>query len=230
MKFILMDVEGTTTSISFVHETLFPYAKEKLPAFLEGQSGNEEVSRLLDTVVETVKEENAEDLPRNKCSKILLKWIEEDRKHPALKSLQGLIWEAGYTDGSLKGHLYADVSNKFLEWSNRGYLLGIYSSGSVKAQKLLFSHSTAGDLTPFLKFHFDTEVGQKREEKSYQNIVDALGGVAENILFLSDIAEELDAAKVSGIKTCQVCRDGEIPNAGHPQVIDFNQVEEYLED
>lgn len=229
MKFILMDVEGTTTSISFVHDILFPYSKEKMVSFLKTNNENEEVNSLLDQVIETAKEEGRE-LKKEECGEVLLNWIKEDRKHGALKSLQGLIWAAGYQNGSLKGHIYPEVADKFNDWSNRGYLLGIYSSGSVKAQKLLFSHSDAGDLTPYLRFHFDTAVGHKRESKSYEKIIEALGGVPENILFLSDIREELDAAKKAGMRTCQICRDGEVPEAGHPQRVDFNQVEELLKD
>ncbi len=185
MKYVLMDVEGTTTSIRFVHDVLFPYSLEKI------------------------------DDP------VMKQWIREDRKEPALKKLQGEIWQAGYESGDLRGHVYADVPRAFRRWKERGLRLGIYSSGSVLAQKLLFKHSVFGDLTGFLTDHFDTKVGHKREPASYETIAREAGLPPSEILFLSDIAEELAAAKKSGFLVTQIVREGA---AGSPE---FEQKESF---
>ena len=155
---ILTDIEGTTTAISFVHQTLFPYAKAKLAEFVETNRHLSNIQQLLHDTREMA--EVSADTP---AIPILLQWIAEDKKATPLKTLQGLIWEAGYYDGSLKGHLYKDAFIGLKRWHNQGIRLYIYSSGSVYAQKLLFGYSEFGDLTPMFSGYFDTKIGHKRE-------------------------------------------------------------------
>jgi enolase-phosphatase E1 len=190
VKYILMDVEGTTTSIRFVSDVLFPYSIENLDAFLAERK----------------------DLAEQAGGAAVLKrWIREDRKEPLLKRIQGLIWQKGYESGDLKGHVYSDVPAAFERWNKLGLRLGIYSSGSVLAQRLLFGHSTFGDLNPFLADNFDTEMGPKRETSSYERIALALGLSAREILFLSDVGEELAAARRAGYLVLQIVREGTAP-------------------
>lgn len=188
MKFILMDVEGTTTSIRFVHDTLFPYSFEKMDSYI---AKHPEVGVSSDQ---------------------LKAWIKADKKEPALKSVQGKIWEEGYKNGELKGHIYPDVPKAFKRWLESGLKLGIYSSGSVLAQKLLFKHSDFGDLDQFISANFDTSVGHKREKASYDNIAKELNLAPSDILFLSDIEEELDAAHAAGFEVARLLRDEELPS------------------
>ncbi|MES2746388.1 MAG: acireductone synthase, partial [Bdellovibrionota bacterium] len=155
-------------------------------------------------------------------------WIDKDVKQPILKSLQGKIWKSGYESGSYKGHVYSEVANAFAAWRSEGKNLSIYSSGSVEAQKLLFKYSEAGDLTKMLDRYFDTEVGHKREAKSYATIAERLALAPSEIVFLSDIKEELDAARDAGMKTIQLLRDP-LPTLGdHPTAKDFDEVSKII--
>jgi enolase-phosphatase E1 len=155
-----------------------------------------------------------------------LRWIAEDRKATPLKALQGMIWREGYETGAYRAHMYPEVAAKLREWKQRGLRLYVYSSGSVAAQKLFFAHSDAGDLTPLFDDYFDTEIGGKREADSYRRIVSAIGFPANEVLFLSDIAAELDAARAAGLRTMQLCRPrgGCTPGSGHPCVADFDSI------
>ncbi|HEX2139555.1 MAG TPA: acireductone synthase, partial [Woeseiaceae bacterium] len=153
-----------------------------------------------------------------------LQWIAEDRKVTPLKTLQGLVWERGYRKGDFTGHVYADTAPAFRRWRERGAAIYIYSSGSVKAQQLLFGHSEAGDLQPLISGYFDTTVGSKRDEGSYRRIAERIGLPAEAILFLSDVTEELDAAAGAGMKTLQLARDEPLRAGHHPLARDFNEV------
>ncbi|RPJ69814.1 MAG: acireductone synthase [Alphaproteobacteria bacterium] len=154
----------------------------------------------------------------------LVEWIKIDRKHPALKKIQGMIWKIGYQSGELKGHVYPDVPTALETWKNAGIILGIYSSGSTEAQKVLFSHSTCGDLNHYFTNNFDTSIGQKRDVKSYFNISSELNINPDEILFLSDIVEELDAAKMAGFLTIQLVRNGDVPYQNHKQVRNFLEI------
>lgn len=213
-KLFLFDIEGTTTDISFVHQVLFPYAKERIEQFLLKQQGQDEVKKACKLVEETVlKEKNIQLKNLKEISQQLEEWIDSDRKHPALKTLQGLIWDDGYKNGDFKGHVYSDVFPFFTKIKNSGHTIGIYSSGSVHAQKLIFSHSTAGDLTPFISFYFDTKVGGKRDVSSYQNILNKVSFKACDVTFFSDIPEELTAAQEAGITAIQLLRPGTQPSS-----------------
>ena len=224
MKYILTDVEGTTTSISFVHETLFPFAKENLKRFVTANISKTEVQDVLNQTKKTALEEDKKELNDDEACDLLLLWIKNDRKHAALKNLQGLIWEEGYTSGEIKGHIYKDVPVALKQWKDAGLTLGVYSSGSVKAQHLILEFSTEGNLRPYFSNHFDTAVGHKRETASYSNIAKLLKLDPADILFLSDIKEELDAARNAGMNTIQLVRQNDVVTGDHKTVTSFNEI------
>lgn len=215
---VLTDIEGTTTAIAFVKDTLFPFAAAEFDAFLDAHEHDPEVAAILAEVRAIAREQD----PRS----VLRLWMAEDAKVTPLKALQGLMWRAGYLDGRLKGHLWPDVAPSLKAWSRAGLRLAVYSSGSVEAQRLLFGHSEAGDLTGLFTGFFDTKVGGKREAASYATIAAGLHLPADEILFLSDVAEELDAAAAAGLQCCQLVRpeDGTLPSARHRQAADFPEV------
>jgi enolase-phosphatase E1 len=219
-----MDIEGTTTSISFVHDILFPYSKERMSTFIKTHQNDAEILTILDEVKYTVENEK-NYLPNNQqIINQLIEWINADRKHPSLKKIQGLIWNEGYTSGEIKGHVYQEVPAALEKWKNKNITLGIYSSGSIKAQKDLFGFSLFGNLNKFISNNFDTNIGHKREIESYQKISQQLSIPSKDILFLSDISEELDAAKSAGFQTIQLVRIGIVPNTGHAQVNSFDDI------
>ena len=221
IKAIVTDIEGTTSSLSFVKEVLFPYAREHIGDYIRSHAEEEKIVPLLNDV----RRQAGEDLDLEGVITQLQRWIDEDRKVTALKTLQGLIWEAGYQQGDFKGHIYDDAQQKLLQWHQQGIALYVYSSGSVYAQKLLFGHTEYGDLTPLFTGYFDTQVGAKTETTSYLNIVKAIGCAANEILFLSDIEAELDAAKAAGMQTTWLVRDtAPDNNAIHRQVADFRNI------
>ena len=154
IKFVLMDIEGTTTSIDFVHKTLFPYASQNLTQFIKNNAQGPKVMEQLDAVKASVLEETGKSITSEEAIQTLLNWIKEDRKHTALKALQGYLWKEGYEKGQYKGHLYKDVLPNLKKWIQEGKMLGIYSSGSIEAQKLLFGYSEEGDITPHLSAYF----------------------------------------------------------------------------
>jgi enolase-phosphatase E1 len=210
IKLHLFDIEGTTTDINFVHKELFPYSAKALgPYILDHQS---QLQTSINQVRETVASEEGRRITLEEVIAQLHQWIIQDRKHPALKEIQGLIWEDGYKGGHFKGHLYSDVEPFFRRIINSGGQIGIYSSGSVHAQKLLFGHSVAGDLTPMISFYFDTRVGGKRVSSSYSEISRLTKIPPENICFYSDIPEELQAAHESGLEVIQLLRDAQRPS------------------
>nr|VFK11199.1 MAG: enolase-phosphatase E1 [Candidatus Kentron sp. LPFa]VFK27567.1 MAG: enolase-phosphatase E1 [Candidatus Kentron sp. LPFa] len=222
IKAILTDIEGTTTSISFVFHVLFPYARQHMAQFVAEHGGEPAVR----TELRAVAKEVGRSLDDDEVVEILERWIDEDRKATPLKSLQGMVWQRGYRRGDFTGHVYEDALRNLRRWHGVGLGLYVYSSGSVQAQKLLFGYSDAGDLTPLFSGYFDTRVGHKHEAASYTAIADRIGLAPNGILFLSDIERELDAARESGMATCQVVRDGKpIADLSHPQVSDFDSIE-----
>lgn len=223
VRVILTDIEGTTSSISFVREVLFPYARERLPAFVETHADEAELQHWLH---EAAREAGLIEASRQEVIDLLLHWIDADRKSTALKALQGLIWRVGYEAGDYRAHLYPEVAPRLREWHARGIPLHIYSSGSVAAQKLFFRYSEAGDLTPLLSGYFDTETGPKREASSYQRIAAAIGTPPGQILFLSDMVEELDAASTAGLQTGWLVRSPQpLPETPrHPVYRDFDAI------
>ena len=224
MKYILMDVEGTTTSISFVHDVLFPYAKDRIEAFVGQQLEEEIIQDILAQTKKTILEETQSTIDNVEAITQLIEWIKIDRKHPALKKLQGMIWKVGYQSGELKGHVYPDVPVALEAWKKAGISLGIYSSGSIEAQRVLFRYSVNGDLNHYFSNNFDTSIGQKRDVKSYLSISSELNINPNEILFLSDIVEELDAAKMAGFQTIQLVRLEDMPPRGHQQVRNFLEI------
>lgn len=223
IKAIVTDIEGTTSSIAFVHDTLFPYAREHMTDYLRTHWHEADVRT---HTAEVVKEAGCEDAPESVAAE-LLRWMDADRKATPLKALQGKIWAQGYADGCLHGHVYPDTPDWLRRWAAAGIALYVYSSGSVAAQKLIFGHSVAGDLCPLFSGYFDTTIGGKKESGSYARIVESLALPPEQILFLSDIGAELDAAAAVGMKTCQLLRDASAEAAAaHPHATDFAQVDQ----
>lgn len=218
---ILTDIEGTTSSIDFVHQTLFPYARQRLRRYLREHAGETEIQRLIDEVEAIERTE----LSLDDAADVLESWIDEDRKLTPLKALQGLIWREGYAAGELKGHVYADTPEALRRWQAQGLKLYVYSSGSVEAQKLIFGHTEYGDLTPLFSGYFDTRVGAKREVASYRQILRQTGLGEGQMLFLSDVGEELDAAREAGLQTVQLVRDDKTkPFPAHRQLTDFRSL------
>ena len=221
IKAIVTDIEGTTSSIDFVHDTLFPYAKQHLRGFLHERGGEPAVRQALAEVAAIA----GRALSVDEAADVLEQWIAEDRKLTPLKTLQGLIWDIGYRRGELQGHVYADTPDALRRWHAQGCRLYVYSSGSVAAQKLIFGHTAHGDLTPLFSGYFDTRIGGKRETASYRAILDEIDLPGDAVLFLSDIGAELDAAREAGMRTCQLLRDDKaVASDAHPQARDFTTI------
>jgi enolase-phosphatase E1 len=228
--FVLLDIEGTTTPVDFVFRVLFPYARERVEAFIEAHSGDPEVARDL----EGLRQEQARDEERRKgppawdgstrAAAAYARWLmDRDRKTTALKSLQGKIWAEGYREGRLRGQVYDDVPRALSRWTAASRRVAIFSSGSVLAQKLLFAHSDHGDLTPFLSGYFDTTTGAKGEAESYRLIARELGEAPSGGLFVSDVPLELDAAQATGFATALAVRVPPAPAGhGHREIASFD--------
>lgn len=223
IRAVVTDIEGTTSSISFVKDVLFPYAREHLPRFVAAHRDDPEVTRWLQA---TANEIGIADASAPEVVAALLRWIDEDRKATPLKALQGMIWKDGYATGAYRAHVYAEVPAALRAWKTRGLGLYVYSSGSVPAQKLFFAHTEAGNLAPLFNDWFDTEIGGKRERESYARIAAAIREPAASIVFLSDITAELDAARDAGMQTVQLCRPPEAcsGNAMHACVATFDAI------
>jgi len=225
---ILTDIEGTTSSISFVKDVLFPYARDALPGFVREHGQREDVRRWLDTVATEYGTVCSDDV----IVEILQGMIDEDRKHTALKALQGMIWSDGYRSADFTAHIYPDAAAMLRRWHDAGIPLAVYSSGSVPAQKLFFGHTDAGDLTALFGGWFDTEVGHKRDAGSYREIARRLDRPTDDILFLSDVVEELDAAREAGMRTVLIDRREDYPQPrlgdaahGHLRVERFDRID-----
>ena len=224
VKYILTDIEGTTTSVQFVYALLFPYFREHIHALKE-LTNDEEIQKAFKKTVELA--DSLEGLKIRSVDEVietLLRWSNEDRKVTPLKTVQGILWEKGYTSGEIKGHVYADVKPSFQTWKDKGFQMGVFSSGSIAAQKLLFGCSEAGDLSNYFSHHFDTTTGGKKEQETYSKIAEEVNFKANEILFLSDIAEELIAADAAGFQTVQLVRPGTAANWKNT-VSDFTEIE-----
>ncbi len=225
---ILTDIEGTTSSISFVKDVLFPYARRALPGFVAARGNDPEVRRWLDAVATELGGVCRDEM----IVEALQGWIDQDRKHTALKALEGLLWRDGYARGDFAAHVYDDAAEALRAWHADGHPLYVYSSGSVPAQKLFFGHSSAGDLTPLVSGWFDAETGGKRQPDSYRSIAAAIGREPAQIVFLSDVVEELDAAREAGLATVLLDRRQDYPQPrtgdatrGHRRVESFAQID-----
>jgi enolase-phosphatase E1 len=233
---ILLDIEGTTTPIDFVLKTLFPFAAAHVEEFLREHSSDPEVKQLIAELRATWSGAASSGAPvwiestsdeKLASAAAYLRWlIARDSKITPLKTLQGKIWEQGFRSGALKGEVYPDVAPAFARWREQGRRIAIFSSGSVLAQKLLFAHSTAGDLSSYLDSYFDTTTGAKREPDSYKRIVVTLQQRSQQMLFVSDVPAELDAATAAHMRTALSLRPGiSAPqNSPHPAICSFDEL------
>jgi len=225
---IVTDIEGTTSSISFVKDVLFPYAAEHLPEFIREHRTERLVREQLNAVAELSGKASHDAEP---LIQQLLDWIASDTKATPLKALQGMIWEHGYRTGGYRAHVYADAVQKLTEWHEQKLNIYVYSSGSIQAQKLFFEHSVYGDMRPLFSDYFDTTTGSKQDENTYRAITASIGCDADSILFLSDIESELDAAKVAGLQTYWLLRpddssiDPRDVNSPHPIAVSFDDIQ-----
>ena len=215
---VVLDIEGTTTPIAFVHDVLFSYARTHVKNYLEKHAETENVRK----DIELLRAEHASDLrngnrPPPVTTQIesivnYVNWlIDLDRKSSGLKSLQGKIWHEGYADGTLRSQVFPDVAPAFARWRVAGLNISIFSSGSALAQQLLFAHTESGDLTSFISNYFDTSIGKKGEAESYRRIAETIGLPARELLFVSDVVTELAAANEAGMKTVLSIRPGNQP-------------------
>lgn len=233
---VVLDIEGTTTPIDFVHKTLFQYAKNNLYNFLKKNKNSHVVQKALDElrtanldilekISGNVAGDTSEEISIKNNVSILNHLIDLDSKAPQLKIIEGMIWEEGYRDGSLRGEVYSDVPVSMKKWTGAGKRICIYSSGSVLAQKLIFSSTGYGDLTSYITNYFDTEIGRKTDPESYRNIAAILGKNPEKILFLSDSPKELDAAASEGFRTIMIDREGKLNMNAYPLIVsNFSEI------
>ncbi len=221
---VVLDIEGTTTPISFVFDILFPYARQHLAQYLTAHSQSEDLQTLVHEFSNQLTSEGSslklDSTPSSpewiaQATAAIAKFMDEDRKFGPLKTLQGQIWEAGYTVGALKGQLFPEVADSLQRWKQQGLKIAIYSSGSRRAQQLLFQYSESGDLTGLLSGYFDTAVGAKGESTSYGRIAQELGIEPKKLLFLTDILTEAKAAHQAGWHTAIMIRPGNRPQAEH---------------
>jgi len=237
VRAILLDIEGTTSSIAFVYDVMFPYVRQHVRSFLECEGSRSDVQAAIDQMAVDAGFENArtwqsERLQSSESWKLdfvaehVNSLMNGDSKSTGLKALQGLIWQAGFESGELKSHLFPDVVPAIESWHRQGIAIGIYSSGSIVAQKLFFGHTPQGDLTRFFIRHYDTTIGPKRESASYTRIAADFGFEPSEILFLSDIAAELEAAVASGLQATAVVRPG---NAELPESYRSSRINSFSE-
>lgn len=222
IRAILLDIEGTTTPVDFVYKTLFPYARERAPEFLRAHRDDAGVRE----DVAGLQTQHQADIAANlgpppwvtgspeselNSATAYVGWLmDRDSKCSPLKSLQGKIWREGYAKGELHGEVFPDALAAMIRWTRQGKRIAIFSSGSVLAQKLLFSTVAHCDLTRLIEAHFDTAIGTKGDPRSYLRIAEALALPAREMLFISDVARELDAAREAGMQTA-LCVRGELP-------------------
>lgn len=236
VRVILTDIEGTTSSISFVKDVLFPYATQNLAAYVRVHIMDDFVQAQLQATLDILINEGITHLTTANTEALiqaLLNWIEQDRKVTPLKALQGRIWENGYRHEDYQAHVYQDAVAQLQHWHQENLPIYIYSSGSVEAQKLFFEFSQYGNLLPLFSGHFDTRIGAKIDANSYRAISTQLAAVhavaPTEILFLSDVEAELDAAREAGMQTCWLVRDGELPEQpAHRAVRSFDDIQPEL--
>src|SRR5688572_29390846 len=210
---ILLDIEGTTTPIAFVYDVLFPFARSRVA----------ELVKHADLDLRELNLDHDEDVraglnppPWSKAPLDYIHWLmDQDRKSTALKTIQGKIWLEGYQSGELRGDVFQDVPPALARWRQNGIDIRIFSSGSILAQRLLFSSTRSGDLTKFLSGYFDTTTGPKNDPASYTQIAQVFGMPASDILFISDVTRELDAARLAGLQTLLCIRPGNRPQPPH---------------
>lgn len=239
IRSLLLDIEGTTTPIDFVYQVLFPYARARMEEFLNQYGSSDEVQADIAGLCQEHAEDRrrgldppplSEESPEVELESLVtyIHWLmDQDRKSTPLKSLQGKIWAMGYRSGELRSQVFADVPPAFKRWSEQGLDINIFSSGSVLAQKLLFAYTTEGDLTRFIRAYFDTCTGAKQDPESYRRIATALQRHPSEILFISDVVAELDAAQSASLQTMLCVRQGNRPQpvtTAHPVIHSFDEV------
>ncbi len=222
IKAIITDIEGTTTDIHFVHKVLFPYSRERIAEYIRANQDNPQLVPIL----QEIRQQLIPGADLTLVIRQLIDWIDQDVKNGSLKAIQGLIWQEGFENGAFKGHVYPDAYENLIKWHKQGIDLYIYSSGSVQAQQLLFQYSDFGDLRYLFKGYFDTAVGGKKEAVSYANILNQIGYAPDEVLFLSDVKAELDAAKANKIHTYLLDREHmELEIKNHPVAGNFNVIQ-----
>lgn len=238
VRALLLDIEGTTTPADFVYKVLFPYVSGKLEEFIRGHRQDAEIRSQIEALKAQRKADEDQglrppafqgDSEAAQLASLVAygQWlISRDSKSTPLKAIQGKIWQEGYESGDLQGEVYADVPQAFARWRRQGKDICIYSSGSALAQQLLFRSTAAGDLISYLREYFDTRIGPKTDSASYKKIAASLGYAAREILFLSDAAKELDAARTAGMRTALCVRSGDQADdsTGHPVIRTFDEV------
>ncbi len=223
IKAIVNDIEGTTSSIEFVHKVLFPYSAQALPDYIRQHFQMPEIAAIIKDVKVEIDRENASI---DEVITTLLGWIEADKKITPLKTLQGFIWEDGFKKGEFKSHIYEDAYLNLKKWRDRNLDLYVYSSGSEKAQKLLFGNTEYGDLNYLFSGYFDTRIGNKKESPSYQKIAEKIAKEPQEILFLSDVVAELNAAASVGYQTVLLARNEMPENSQNIRVVNnFDEIE-----
>jgi enolase-phosphatase E1 len=228
---VLLDIEGTTTPIAFVHQTLFGYARDRVSEYLDRHWNEPEVRADVDRLQAEHAAESSLPTPppwRDDVAGVVayVHWLmDRDRKSTGLKSLQGKIWEEGYRSGELRSEVYPDVPPALESWRREGIGIAIFSSGSIQAQRSLFRSTTAGDLTHFIQAYFDTTTGPKTAPESYERIATSLDRAPSDVLFVSDVVAELDAARTAGMRTALCVRTPAAPPAGeHPLIHAFDRL------
>lgn len=224
IQYYLVDIEGTTTSVSFVYDVLFPFFFKHFPSFAMANAQEPGFREQLDAVAQVALARTGEVISAEQAIELLMDWASKDLKEPILKSVQGAVWRSGYQSGELIGHVYPDVPPALMRCREAGIPVGVYSSGSVEAQLLLFGATEFGNLLPFIDRNFDTAVGPKRQPDAYRNIAGQLAVPAPRICFISDVPEELDAARLSGMQTLHMVRLGAHAQSDHPTASDFNLI------
>lgn len=226
---ILLDVEGTTSSISFVYDVLFEFARQHIEDFLATNSLHPDVqSAAIALATETGAADAtlADPAGTARLAVAAIDLINRDVKSTPLKTLQGMIWRSGFESGELVSHIFDDVPEAIAQWADSGLDVRIYSSGSIEAQKLFFAHTSAGNLTSHLRGHYDTTTGPKREAASYRAIATDMEITPREILFISDVGEELDAARQAGMATALAIRPGNRPPGG---LLEHESLESFAE-
>jgi enolase-phosphatase E1 len=215
---VLLDIEGTISSLPYVVNTFYPFTAKHLAAFLERHGDDPKVAA-------AIEDTRALAGPGIDPQEALQQWIAEDRKAPPLKFLQGLVWEDGYRSGELVGHIYPDALEVLSHWHDRGIPLHIFSSGSVQCQVQFYEHSPHGDLRHLFSGHFDTGIGAKIEVDSYRRIAEALGLRTSDLLFFTDNPKELEAASLAGVPVIQVLREDTQADGRFPSISSFHDID-----
>ena len=219
-KVVLLDIEGTTSSVTYVYDVLFPFARKNLQEFLERRWLEPAVKAACErlacdvgdlSLADSIMADTNPEETRKKVIETANRLMDDDVKATGLKELQGMIWEEGYSAGQLKSHVYPDVAPALREWNSAGLSIRIFSSGSMQAQKVFFQNTEDGNLSSHLTANYDTTTGPKRDAQSYKLISQDAGVEPVHVTFLSDVVEELDAAREAGMSTILVVRPGNHP-------------------